>query len=86
MVKGKLKDRVSMTVRIETQLYNALERFCNENNILRSDFVNEVLKALLLNARVSRELHGYVTITAESLRINVKIPKKRLKEISSREK
>jgi len=75
-----------MTVRIETQLYNALERFCNENNILRSDFVNEVLKALLLNARVSRELHGYVTITAESLRINVKIPKKRLKEISSREK
>jgi len=81
MVKGKLKDRVSMTVRIETQLYNALERFCNENNILRSDFVNEVLKALLLNARVSRELHSYVTITAESLRINVKIPKKRLKEI-----
>jgi hypothetical protein len=81
MVKRKLKDRITLTVRIDTQLYNAIERFCNENNILRSDFVNEVLKALLLNARVSRELHSYVTITAESLRINVKIPKKRLKEI-----
>ena len=81
MVKRKLKDRITLTVRIDTQLYNAIERFCNENNILRSDFVNEVLKALLLNAKVSRELHSYVTITAESLRINVKIPKKRLKEI-----
>jgi metal-responsive CopG/Arc/MetJ family transcriptional regulator len=81
MVKGKLKDRIPLTIRIDTQLYNALERFCHENNILRSDFVNEALKALLLNARVSRELHGYVTISAESLRINVKIPRKRLKEI-----
>jgi type II secretory pathway component PulK len=43
--------------------------------------VNEALKALLLNARVSRELRGYVTVSAESLRINVKIPRKRLKEI-----
>jgi metal-responsive CopG/Arc/MetJ family transcriptional regulator len=81
MVKGKLKDRIPLTIRIDTQLYNAIERFCNENNILRSDFINEALKALLLNARVSRELRGYVTITAESLRINVKIPRKRLKEI-----
>jgi metal-responsive CopG/Arc/MetJ family transcriptional regulator len=79
MVKGKLKDRVPLTIRIDTQLYNALERFCNENNILRSDFINEALKALLLSARVSRELRGYVTVSAESLRINVKIPRKRLK-------
>jgi hypothetical protein len=79
-MKRKLKDYAVQNISFERSVLEGVKRLANEKNIRISDFVNEVVKYVLLNSIITRPYDNAIMIKVNAGDIIIKIPRKTLKK------
>jgi hypothetical protein len=84
-MKRKLKDYAVQNISFERSVLEGVKRLANEKNIRISDFVNEVVKYVLLNSTITRPYDNAIMIKVNAGDIIIKIPRKTLKKKNTRD-